>query len=135
MAAVSCGVFRLAFVYVATDSEQKGTKPSAARVLDNQAVLLWTLVLDPTPQKWEAVLVRRIGSTINQLKEAGRLKRKVNLRFNAQTLRCHLSHDDAYEVGAPAITELAAGMSVGLPSAFVLTLAMLLTAGDAFAFG
>ena len=41
----------------------------------------------------------------------------------------------AYEVGAPAITELAAGMSVGLPSAFVLTLAMLLTAGDAFAFG
>ena len=49
------------------------------RILDPEATALWTNVLKPSPQKREAAVFRRIGKFIHAIKEAARLKRKVNL--------------------------------------------------------
>ena len=86
--------------YVAHEPLREGTKIPASRVLDPQAAALWTGVLKPSPQKREATRFRRIGKFVHAIKEAARLKRKVNLRWNADALRCKLSHEDAYEVSA-----------------------------------
>ena len=86
--------------YVAHDSLREGTKIPASRVLDPQATALWTNILKPSPQKREAAVFRRIGKYVHAIKEAARLKRKINLRNNSQEMRCKLSHEDAYEVAA-----------------------------------
>ena len=81
--------------YVAHESLREGTKIPATRVLDPQATALWTNVLKPSPQKREAAVFRRIGKFVHAIKEAARLKRKVNLRWNADALCCKLSHEAA----------------------------------------
>ena len=86
--------------YMATESLREGTQLPTSRVLEAGAVALWTLVLKESLQKREATVFRRIGKFVHGLKEAARLKRKVNLRFNADAFRCKLSHVDAYEVAA-----------------------------------
>lgn len=86
--------------YVAHESLREGTKIPASRVLDPEPAALWTSILKPSLQKREATVFRRIGKFVHAIKEAARLKRKVNLRFNADAMRCKFSHEDAYEVSA-----------------------------------
>ena len=86
--------------YMADESLREGTKIPASRVLEPKAAALWALILQVSPQKREATIVRRIGKFVHGIKEAARLKKKVNLRFNADAFRCKLSHADAYEVAA-----------------------------------
>ncbi len=85
---------------LATPAMMNGTKVPASSVQDTAAQALWTTILAPSPEKREAVLARRIGVFIYHIKDASRLKKKVNLRFGAEKYRCNLSDDAAYEVPA-----------------------------------
>jgi hypothetical protein len=57
-------------------------------------------VCTPAPHKREATITRRIGAFIFKIKEAMRTKKKLNLKFFADTYRCKLSDEQAYEVAA-----------------------------------
>ena len=71
-----------------------GTKP---RETSNA---LWVQVQLVTPEKRQFCVQRRIGVFLKNVKDATRLRKKVNLKVSAGGFRCKLSDEAAYEVAA-----------------------------------
>ena len=61
---------------------------------------LWKEILRPTPDKRAACVFRWIGVFIANIKNAVRLKKNVNLKASAKTVRCDRSPEAAYEMAA-----------------------------------
>ena len=108
--------------YVAHESLREGTKIPLSRVLESHAAALWNMIIKASPQKREAVVFRRIGKFVHALKEAARLKKKANLRWNSDAFRCKLSHHDAYEVAALFTHWAPSWQAMLTPEAWIKTL-------------
>jgi predicted CopG family antitoxin len=61
---------------------------------------LWKEIQRPTPDKRAACVFRWIGVFIANIKNAARLKKKVNLKASAKAVRCDRSPEAAYEMAA-----------------------------------
>ena len=61
---------------------------------------LWTTILRPSPEARHAFVQRRIGIFLAQIKDAVRLKKKVNLGGNAQAFRDKHILEEAWEMSA-----------------------------------
>ena len=90
---------------LAADAMSNGTRVQRAgdvNPLPAEAAELWTAVCSTSERKKEANITRRIGVLIYKIKEALRTKRtkNLNLKFFADTYRCKLSDDLAFEVAA-----------------------------------
>ena len=71
-----------------------GTKPKDG---GNQ---LWAEICSTSPEKREAMVTRRIGIFVNNIKAHARSKKKGTLRFLADSFRDSCSADCAYEISA-----------------------------------
>lgn len=60
----------------------------------------WRLILAVDPNKRAATVFRRIGIFIRNIKDAIRLRKKVNLRFQAARMRDSYNDEQAYEMAA-----------------------------------
>ena len=90
---------------LAADAMSNGTRvqrSGGANPLPAEAAEFWTAVCSASERKKEANIARRIGVFIFKIKEALRTKKskKLNLKFFADTYRCKLSDDLAFEVAA-----------------------------------
>ena len=90
---------------LAADAMFNGTRvqrSGGANPLPAEAVELWTAVCSVSERQKEANIARRIGVFIYKIKEALRTKKtkNLNLKFFADSYRCKLSDDLAFEVAA-----------------------------------
>ena len=90
---------------LAADAMSNGTRVQRAgdvNPLPAEAAELWTAVCNASERKTEANIAKRIGVFIFKIKEAARTKKSknLNLKFFADTYRCKLSDDSAFEVAA-----------------------------------
>ena len=96
--------------FVTNDAWLYGTKAAVSSVAASSVAApnvqgvgpsdLWLKILAVTPEKRQFCIQRRMGIFLKGLKDATRLRKRINLKVSAKGFRCRLSDEVAYEIAA-----------------------------------